>query len=96
VDAAVRLTRFPLDIADLGEAHPTGVQVGGHVLPSSHTGLRAKDTDTPKDRYAVHAPADGYLVQVQHRVAVDHAWFAEELGASTLRGHYRQSQKGCD
>lgn len=69
-EGGVRLTRFPLDIADLGEAHPMGVQVGGHVLPSSHAGLRAKDSDTPKDRYAVHAPADGFLVQVQHRVAL--------------------------
>lgn len=69
-DGAVRLTRFPLDPADLGAVHPMGVQVGGHVLPSSHTGLRAKETETPKDRYAVHAPADGFLVQVQHRVAL--------------------------
>ncbi|MEK7867210.1 MAG: hypothetical protein AAB434_11050, partial [Planctomycetota bacterium] len=69
-DGTVRLTRFPLDIADLGEVHPMGVQVGGHVLPSSHAGIRAKDADTPKGRYAVHAPADGFLVQVQHRVAL--------------------------
>jgi hypothetical protein len=61
----VRLRHFPLRVEDIGNIGPLGMMVWGHVVPSDHLGIAAKDRRAPRGHYPVIAPADGFIVAVQ-------------------------------
>jgi hypothetical protein len=63
----VRLANFGMRVEDIGRVSPMGLIVGAHVTPRDHLGIQPKRSDAPRDHYDVLAPADGYVVMIQHR-----------------------------
>ena len=61
------LTSAPLAASDIGVIIPMGNMIGGHVTPIDHEYYFQKDPSAKRDTYAVMAPADGNIVNIQHR-----------------------------
>ncbi len=57
----------PMPIAQIGSIQPYGLMVGGHVTPVDHQYYIGLDGRALRDTYDVVAPADGWLVAIQHR-----------------------------
>lgn len=67
----VRLTHAPLRVEEIGSLVPMGLMVAAHVTPTSHQYYFPKDLQADRYRYEVRAPADGFIVTLQHRVHLD-------------------------
>ncbi len=67
----VRFTHSPMRVEDIGHIIPLGLVVGAHVTPIDHQYYAPKDPRSAKDAYEVFSPADGFLVQIQHRVKLE-------------------------
>lgn len=67
----VRLTHSPMKLDDIGYLIPLGMVVGAHVTPIDHIYFEPQDCGAGRFRYDVFAPADGFIVQIQHRVKLD-------------------------
>ena len=63
------LTSAPLATSDIGVVVPMGNMIGGHVTPIDHEYYYQKDPAAKRDTYAVMAPADGSIVDLQHRTS---------------------------
>jgi len=63
----IRFTYSPMQVEDIGAIIPMGLMVGAHVTPSDHQYYTPKDPNGGRYRYDVRAPADGFIVQIQHR-----------------------------
>ena len=61
------LTSQPLATSDIGVIAPMGNMIGGHVTPIDHEYYYQKDPAAARDTYPVMAPADGQIVDIQHR-----------------------------
>jgi hypothetical protein len=68
---AVRFRYAPMRVEDIREITPMGLMVGAHVTPSDHIYLSPQDPEASRFRYDVFAPADGFVVNIQHRVKLD-------------------------
>ncbi|MEW6161010.1 MAG: hypothetical protein AB1813_26570, partial [Verrucomicrobiota bacterium] len=66
----MQFSHSPLRIEDIQKILPMGLMVGAHVTPSDHQYYVLKEMDSDRFRYDVFAPADGFVVMVQHRVAM--------------------------
>ena len=74
----VRFTEAPADPADLSHIFPLGLMTGSHVTPVDHQYYYWADVNTSLERYTVHAPADGVVVEVDlmrddYRVIIEHS-----------------------
>ncbi|MFC2105735.1 hypothetical protein ACFLS0_03180 [Candidatus Bipolaricaulota bacterium] len=74
----VRFTAAPADPADLSHIFPLGLMTGAHVTPVDHQYYYWASLDVPLDRYSVHSPASGVVVQVDfmrddYRVVIEHS-----------------------
>lgn len=74
----VRLTAAPTDPDDLSHIYPLGLMTGSHVTPVDHQYYYWASLDVPLERYTVHAPADGVVVEVgyqppDYRVIIEHS-----------------------
>lgn len=65
----VILSVLPMKVEDIGSIIPYGWMVGPHVTPIDHQYFTPKDWDSPRDSYEVRAPADGHIIQIQHRTS---------------------------
>ncbi len=67
----VMLGASPINIDELGFIAPLGRVFGAHVTPTDHQYwnpiVTSNDITKNPTRYNVHAPADGYIVNVEHR-----------------------------
>ncbi len=63
----VKLTTFPLRVEDIGHINPMGMMANGHVTPTDHLYLVAKESLDKKHLYDVLAVADGRIVVIQWR-----------------------------
>jgi len=63
----VRLTHSPMNLEDIAHIIPMGLMVGAHVTPVDHMYFEPKDRNAGRYRYDVYAPADGFIVHIQHR-----------------------------
>lgn len=66
-----RLSFAPMRLADINSIVPMGLMVGAHVTPSDHVYFEPKDRNAGRFRYDVIAPADGFIVSIQHRNRLD-------------------------
>lgn len=57
----------PMKLEQIGSIQPYGLMVGGHVTPIDHQYYLGPDINSLRDTYDVVAPADGWLVSIQHR-----------------------------
>src|SRR5262245_27571250 len=64
----VLLTHSPMHPDDIAKVIPMGMVVGAHVTPIDHMYFEPRDRNAGRFRYDVMAPADGFIVQVQHRI----------------------------
>lgn len=56
-----------MDLEDIGVIQPYGIMVGDHVIPTSHGYVTPVIFHSERDKYAVYAIADGYIVNISHR-----------------------------
>src|SRR5579859_2085720 len=56
-----------MPINQIGFVLPYGLVVGGHVTPVDHQYYNGLDPHALRDTYDVIAPADGTLVDIEHR-----------------------------
>lgn len=76
--AEVRFTAAPADPDDLSHIYPLGLMTGSHVTPVDHQYYYWASLDAPVERYTVHSPADGVIVEVgyqppDYRVIIEHS-----------------------
>lgn len=64
----VTLTVAPMRLEDVAHFIPMGMVVGAHVTPIDHAYFEPRDRTAGRFAYDVFAPADGYVVNIQHRV----------------------------
>ncbi len=57
----------PMKLDQVGYIQPYGLMVGGHVTPVDHQYYTGPDPQALRDTYDVIAPADGRIVEIQHR-----------------------------
>ena len=65
--AKLLLANFPLRVEDIQLINPMGMMASGHVTPSDHLFLVAKETSDRNKLYDVLAVAEGHVVSVQWR-----------------------------
>ncbi|MEI6478369.1 MAG: hypothetical protein WCO52_05285 [bacterium] len=63
------LSSAPMASKDIGVITPMGNMIGGHVTPIDHEYYYQKNPSAPRDTYDVMAPADGSIVDIQHRTS---------------------------
>lgn len=69
---AVKLTVSPMDPSMLEAYVPYGLMVGEHVTPIDHAYFVPKNMrETKRDQFEVFAPADGKVVQIEHRTRME-------------------------
>lgn len=61
----VPMTHLPMNIADVKSFTPYGLTAGAHVTPIDHLYFYPKDG--PRDKYPVHAMADGFITEITVR-----------------------------
>jgi hypothetical protein len=74
----VRFTAAPADPNDLSHIYPLGLMTGSHVTPVDHQYYYWASLDVPVERYTVHSPANGVVVEVgyqppDYRVIIEHS-----------------------
>ncbi len=74
----VRFTAAPADPDDLSHIYPLGLMTGSHVTPVDHQYYYWTSLDVPVERYTVHSPADGVVIEVgyqppDYRVVIEHS-----------------------
>lgn len=57
----------PMNPGDVGVILPMGLVVDAHVTPSDHQYYSPKEFRSERDKYPVFAPADGFVISIQHR-----------------------------
>lgn len=62
----VKMSKMPMDIADVQSVTPIGLTAGAHVTPIDHLYFYPKDMRN-RDASAVYAMADGYVVDISKR-----------------------------
>lgn len=65
---AVEFTYSPMNMADFSSITPYGLVVDAHVTPIDHMYFSPADMNSQRDQYEVRAIADGFIVQVGHRM----------------------------
>jgi len=65
----VILSVSPMKAEDIGSIIPYGWMTGPHVTPIDHQYFTPKNWDSQRDTYEVRAPADGHIIQIQHRTS---------------------------
>lgn len=63
----VKLSNFPLRVEDISHINPMGMMASGHVVPTDHLYLVAKESPDKNKLYDVIAVADGRVVMIQWR-----------------------------
>lgn len=63
----ITLSVLPMHPEDVGSIIPYGSMVSQHVTPIDHQYLTPVSWDSPRDAYDVLSPADGKIIQIQHR-----------------------------
>jgi hypothetical protein len=76
--AEVRFTAAPANPDDLSHIYPLGLMTGSHVTPVDHQYYYWASLDVPVERYTIHSPADGVVVEVgfqppDYRVIIEHS-----------------------
>ncbi len=74
----IRFTAAPADPEDLSHIYPLGLMTGSHVTPVDHQYYYWTSLGVPVERYTVHSPADGVVVEVgyqppDYRVIIEHS-----------------------
>jgi hypothetical protein len=63
----VKLINFPLRVEDISHINPMGMMASGHVVPTDHLYIVAKESPDKNKLYDVIAVADGRVVMIQWR-----------------------------
>jgi hypothetical protein len=63
----VKVATFPLRVEEISRINPMGMMASGHVVPTDHLALVAKEARDKEKLYDVLAVADGRVVMIQWR-----------------------------